>query len=340
MESATRVQSAVSRWDYARTQLGVLVTYLRLLAFPIGQNFDHDVPLETSFASPRVILAGALLAGLAALAVILFRRGKREGGARVAAFGIAWFFLVASVESSVVPIADLMAEHRVYLPSIGPLVALAVGAAWLARRLAPARGPAVLAGVALGIASLLAVATFQRNRVWASELSFWGDAVAKSPGKARGHAGLATAFGDVGRLDEAVQEYETAIRLDPAAPDPCYNLARLYLAQGARTEEAAALLQRAVLLRPGSLQMRANLAAALNRLGRFEETIRLLQEPESVRLLALPIAEEEKGQGEARFNLGVAYAGQGDRVRARSELEPLRSLSPELAERLEAFIGR
>jgi Flp pilus assembly protein TadD len=328
LESATRVQSEVSRWDYARTQLAAVVTYLRLLVLPVGQNFDHDYPTYTSFFAPRVVGSAALLAALTVAAALLFRRGEREGSARLAAFGIAWFFLTASVESSIVPIVDVIAEHRAYLPSIGLFVAVAVGAASLARRFSPARGAAHTVIVASVLASVLAVATFRRNEVWASEVSLWSDVVAKSPRKARGHESLGAALGDAGRHEEAAREIMTAIRLDPSRPEPYYNLGRVFLSAGSRTEDAAGLLARAVAMRPDWPEAHANLAAALNKLGRYPETIALLEHAPA----------EVKANAEARFNLAVACAALGDIPRAQAELAALRRVSPELAARLDAFI--
>ena len=37
----------------------------------------------------------------------------------MAAFGIFWIFITLSVESSVIPIADVIFEHRMYLPMAG-----------------------------------------------------------------------------------------------------------------------------------------------------------------------------------------------------------------------------
>jgi len=51
---------------------------------------------------------------------------------RLIAFGIIWFFLALSVESSFIPIEDVIFEHRLYLPSIGTFIAFT--AASLQRR--------------------------------------------------------------------------------------------------------------------------------------------------------------------------------------------------------------
>jgi hypothetical protein len=129
----TRVQTDMSRWDYLMTQMRVVVTYVRLIFFPAGQNLDYDYPVYHSFFDPSVFFSFVFLALLAGLGVYFLRRAKREASGpgspdfppiapfyyRLAAFGIFWFFLALSVESSFIPIVDVIFEHRVYLPSVG-----------------------------------------------------------------------------------------------------------------------------------------------------------------------------------------------------------------------------
>ena len=47
----------VSRWDYLNTQFRVIVTYIRLLLFPINQNLDYDYPIYRTFFTPPVFLS-------------------------------------------------------------------------------------------------------------------------------------------------------------------------------------------------------------------------------------------------------------------------------------------
>jgi tetratricopeptide (TPR) repeat protein len=206
----------LSPGTYLATQARVVATYLRLLLWPAGQNADWDFRASRSLADPAVLGAAALLAALAAGAVALARRaGGREGSgaaaARVAAFGLLWFLVLLSPTSSVVPLADVLAEHRVYLASWGILVALAAGAERLLGRVAPRR--AAPAGIALVLAAwtALAVATHRRNAVWETRLAFWSDAAARSPGKARVHLGLGEALSARGDLDGALLAFGRAL---------------------------------------------------------------------------------------------------------------------------------
>jgi tetratricopeptide (TPR) repeat protein len=208
----------LSPGTYLATQARVVATYLRLILWPAGQCADWDFPASRSLGDPAVLGGAALLVALAAGAIGLARRARARDGEdaaawRVAAFGVLWFFLLLSPTSSIVPLADVIAEHRVYLASWGVLVAVAAIAERLLARLAPRR--AALAGVTLVAAAWLALgaATHRRNAVWETRLAFWTDAAARSPEKARVHLGLGQALAATGDLDGALREYARALPL-------------------------------------------------------------------------------------------------------------------------------
>ena len=331
VEQLTRVQTSLGRLDYLATELPVLARYLRLLLLPAGQNLDHDVPPYHSFLAPPVVAAGILLLLLAAgAAVLLARAGRRERAldpaARLVALGVAWFFLTSAVESSVIPIVDVMFEHRVYLPSVGLFLAASVGGAFLARRLAGRRGPVALAAAGLAVAAALSVATYARNEVWASPLTLWGDAAAKSPGKSRPQNNYGAALTEAHREDEAEPHVREAIRLDPANAEARYNLGRILLLRG-EYPPAVESFRTALDLQPDYPEAWANLGATLNRLHRYGETVALLGD--GARLA---------GSGDGHFNLGVAFAALGDEAGARREIQVLESLESPLAGQLASYL--
>ncbi len=277
---ASRVQTSVSRVEYLLTQAPVLVKYLRLLVWPAGQNLDYDFPLAHGVLEPRVLGSGLGLVAMAALAWRLYRRTASgriavDAGWRLVAFGIAWFFLALSVESSVIPIVDVINEHRVYLPSVGIFVATGVVAALLARRVHPRLAARAVAVSAVVLSGLLGVATFQRNKVWASELSLWADTARKSPGKSRPHLNLGTALSVAGRLEEGVRELRRAVELEPDFYSRT-QLGAALLALG-RLSEAEPQLREAVRLRPKDPEALFNLGVVLMRTGCADEAKVLLK---------------------------------------------------------------
>ena len=208
---------------YFLTQLHVVVTYLRLLFWPTGQNVDWDFPLAHGLADPAVLGSGFLLVVILVGTGIVFVRCRRRTDSagpagRLATFGVAWFFLLLSPTSSVVPLADVLMEHRIYLASWGILLATAVSAANLLERLARRKRPLLLAAAAICLCAGLASATYLRIGLWQSKLALWSDCVTKSPRKARAHLGLGNGLGKDGNLPQAVEEFRTA--LDLAKTDP------------------------------------------------------------------------------------------------------------------------
>ena len=131
----------VSRWDYLNTQFRVIVTYIRLLFFPVNQNLDYDYPIYRTFFTPPVFLSFLFLLGIFCWGIYLLYRSYKSDQAnrfwyRLIAFGIFWFFVTLSVESSIIPIQDVIYEHRLYLPSVGFFMAIMSGIVFIYVRLA------------------------------------------------------------------------------------------------------------------------------------------------------------------------------------------------------------
>jgi hypothetical protein len=189
--------------EYATAQITVVPRYLWLMFVPVGLNVDHDVPVRLDLSAP--VVAGLILLGaLCGFGVYCLRRWPLVG------FGILWFFVTMSVESSFVPIRDLMMEHRVYLAMPGFSLLLAALVVWSSNR----NRRAALT-VATAVLLLLGGLTFARNRVWRTPLSLWRDAVAKSPNKARVHVNVGVAYHGEDNFDKAIHHYCRALALEP-----------------------------------------------------------------------------------------------------------------------------
>jgi Flp pilus assembly protein TadD len=229
------IATPVTNWDYLLTQFVVWVTYLRLLVLPIHQNLDYDFPIYHSVFDPAVILSLLLLAALLGLVVWLVKHYRqREPAVRLVAFGAGLFFLGPLVESSFMPMIDVINEHRLYLAAAGFFTAVAVGVIWGAVNRAGRRPylPGVAALVLLALAGTYGVATYCRNQVWQSEISLWRDVVRKSPGKARPYNELGLAYVRQGQNAQAIPFYQKAIALNPGFANYYNNLGQVYLNMG------------------------------------------------------------------------------------------------------------
>jgi tetratricopeptide (TPR) repeat protein len=272
LSDATKTQEDISRWTYLLTQSRVIVTYLRLLALPVNQVLDYHYPLHDGLADPAVLLSVALLAALLGTALLLVR-ASREGRAeyRLMAFGVIWFFVTLAVESSVIALADVIFEHRLYLPSVGLFVATVGGASLAWRRLG--RRPAAYAAVFLAALVLLA---HERNEVWGSKVSLWQDVVRKAPRKARGYNNLGRAHWAEGNIYLAIENYRKALRLRPDYPLARNNLGVAY-GQAGFKDQAIAEYRESIRLNPEVAEPHFNLGVLLLETGRTEEARRELE---------------------------------------------------------------
>lgn len=263
--------AGVSRWEYLQTQFGVIVVYLRLLFLPFGQNFDPDYRLAQGFFEWRV--AGALLLLLTlfgSAARLAFRsfRDQERNGERIIAFGIFWFFITLSVESSIIPIDDLLVEYRLYLPSCGIFLALATAAGLAINRgTLPWRGAVATAFL---IIAILAAATVARNSLYRDSIRLLEDVAAKSPGKPRAHSLLGVSYLLENRFAEAEIEFNKVLHARPNDANTMVNLGNVYFNKGELTA-AIGQYRRSLELFPDNPLAHANLGMCYLNLGRLAE---------------------------------------------------------------------
>jgi protein O-mannosyl-transferase len=233
INESTKVMTGMSRWDYLYTQFRVIITYFRLVILPVNQNLDYDYPLHTSFFDGEVLSAALALSILFICAIYLFYRSRQgDSVLRLISFGILWFFITISVESSLIPIADVIFEHRIYLPSVGLFTAMVVSIVRLVD-VYVSKKPATIVLVALIFLSIsLTGASYARNNVWRDEITIWSDVVMKSPMKARAHNNLGFAFEKRGLYNKALEHLTRAISLNLVFDDAYYNRGNVYCKMG------------------------------------------------------------------------------------------------------------
>jgi Flp pilus assembly protein TadD len=256
MNAPTLTYGGGDRSHYALTQVWTWVHYLRLFVLPSGLSADTDLKLLTSVFDTRVF-AGVLILG--GLAMIGWRCSQSRSTWPVA-FGLAWFALTLAPTSSILPLAEPLNEHRVFLPFIGLILAVVWGTrlAWetAAARLRIARGKLGRAGRALPVAVCLlilavhALGTHTRNEVWRTGESLWKDVTEKSPGNGRGWMNYGVALMARGDLAGARACFDRALPLLPFYSTLQVNLGVVHAALGDQ-ETAARHFARALELAPG-----------------------------------------------------------------------------------------
>jgi tetratricopeptide (TPR) repeat protein len=209
-------EETLPRDQYLFTEFRVILTYLRLLVLPVNQNLLYDYPVYKSILIPEVLLSLIALTGLVVFAILIRRKST------LIAFGILWFFITLSVESSIIPIRHVIFEHRLYLPSLGFFIA---GTTALESLMS---NKILKIFLIIFIVISLSIATYKRNELWRDPIRLWEDTVRKSPMSARAHNGLGAFYMDAGLLEKAIAEFKRALELNPDSVIANYNLGKVY----------------------------------------------------------------------------------------------------------------
>ncbi len=218
------------------TEPRVLWFYLQNLLIPDYRQlglYHDDFILSHSLTHPPSTLAAILgLGGLASLGLALGLTRR----APVLAFGILFFLLGHSLESSIIPL-EVVFEHRNYLPGVGVLAVLAYGIVRIYAH-PRMRVPATVLGLALIMVG--AGNTLLRAKDWRSETDFVLAEVAHHPDSPR--ANFQTGQQLIAILPRskhpdlvyklARQHLEHAVELRPANADGLFGLIVLNLYAG------------------------------------------------------------------------------------------------------------
>ena len=269
-------------WRYALSQPGVILHYLRLVAWPDPLCIDYMwLPAKTlNRVLPGALVIGGLLLGTGYSLI-------RKPGL---GFLGASFFLILAPTSSIMPLADLAVEHRMYLPLAPVIAGLVLGSYHLARVLHdrnwmpwPIARFVIIALVAMTLASLGGL-TYLRNTDYRSALNIWGDTVQKVPNNPRAHLNYGSALKKEGYIDDAIKEYKKAIELAPRIPMGYTNLGAIYGERG-EIDESLNYLNKAIILSPENPQYLSNLGLVLlkiqlydNSLSYFEKAVQVSPE--------------------------------------------------------------
>jgi tetratricopeptide (TPR) repeat protein len=184
---------------------------------------------------------------------------------RILSFCILFFFGNLFIESSFFGI-ELIYEHRLYLPSMFGIFAITC-LLWNLLRSIPIKITAFLI-----LACLLFIVTYQRNKVWADELTLWQDCVAKSPDKPRANYNLATVLYERKDYSEAIKFYNKTLRLDPNRFDALEGLGLAYLSEE-KSKEALDYADKAIAMNPKSAHAYYVRGLALYRQNDLEQAI-------------------------------------------------------------------
>ncbi len=302
---------------YVMTQFRVILTYIALLLLPVNQRIDYDYPLSHSMLDPATLGAFILLSAIAVFSLYVMRVSYRARSpyGLLFSFGIFWFFLALSVESFMVPIQDVIFEHRVYLPGVGFIMAVVAALFYVAERLGrrlgnPFSGVAVAAVILILTMPPLSYALHKRNVVWGDELALINEAIGERTDKARLYYFRALSYMDRGEYMRVVVDTSNALIIHPMFHE-AYNLRGFTYLKLDDYRRAVEDFTTAIAIMPASGLYYYNRGVAYEGLGRVDWAV-----AEHTRAIELsPLSAR------AYNNRGLIYAARGEGAKAAKDLE-------------------
>ena len=298
--------------------------YCRLILLPFDLHQEYG-PQLFHFHDGRVI-AGIVIVTFAFVTCLLLAVKQRAaprgettgtGGGTLVIFSILWFFISLLPVSGIYPIAAYMAEHWLYVPSIGLFILLSYGLCSLYR----ARGLRTVSVICMaGLAVFYGASTIRQNSYFKDPLTFFERTLKYSPGSARIHNNLGIKYFEAGRIDEGMARFKKAIEIDPRYPEAYNNLGHVYYTMG-RNDEAQNLFVKATELNPRYAEAYCNLGVLYINTGKPEEGLALFRKA----------TELNPYDADALFNLGLAYKRMGAKVEAIAAFEKVLVLDPSYA---------
>jgi tetratricopeptide (TPR) repeat protein len=343
--------------------------YTRVLFYP-GNLYMERTILDPASAKGNAGWRSAItveylsllgLATLVSLGAGCLRRGK---GQAFRIFGAAWFLAGYLPISNLMPLNATVAEHWLYLPSVGFLIFLLGCVIELPVRFRQA-------SIAFACLALLGLSarSMVRSTDWADEETFYTRTIQSGGSSVRAAVNLAEIYSQRGDTAAAERLFRLVLESTPDYPMARNNLANVLDKQGRKTEardlfnSSAKVAVEARKDYPGTWVAAVNLARIKRAQGDFEGAIKLLDQArldypeiwEVIRCQAevLRVAQQAEAAGrlvesfaaknwwhhEASVTLGRLYAAQGDAERATAAWRHASRLDVHDAESLNLIAG-
>jgi tetratricopeptide (TPR) repeat protein len=322
-----------------------VTNYIKLLILPLRLHMEYGDKLF-AFSDFRAIV-GVLT--ILALLIYIFRQRRVRG---LAFFSIMWFLVALLPSSNLYPLNAYMAEHWLYLPSVGFFLVLAkilstlytktknkigiitvilvivvLNSGLTLRQNVYWKEPIALYEMTLkyapdsaGVYNNLGIA-YKEKGAYDAALGAYNKAISLEPADAYAYNNLAVIYANMGRKEKAQDLYEKAIEINPVYVDAYYNLGNSYAYDG-EYKRAITYYEKAVKNNPNHIDAYYNLGIAYNSIGFSKKAIDVFNE----------IIKIDSDNAGAYFNLGNVYAGIGEDERAIKAYKAAVENNPEYAQ--------
>lgn len=287
-----------------------LSIYAEILPMPFDLYMGHENAIFP-LTYPQAVIGMVLFAVTLAIAVWSWKRYP------LIFFSIGWFYIALAPVSNLYPIAFYMADHYLYLPSIGFFLVVGKGFRILYDKGA-LRFIAVISVVILTI--YYANLTVIQNYYWKDPIFFYKRTLAYAPYSGRMYSNLAKEYAFDKDPEKAIALYKQAVTVDPKHTVAYYNLGASYFRLG-KYDEAISYCKKALETDPKYASSYNIIGAACLATGKVDEAIEAFR----AGLAIYP------NHIDTMLNLASAYYTKGKIYEAIGILEDIIRKNPEYA---------
>lgn len=272
-----------------------VANYIRILVLPFNLHMEYGKKLFKT--NDREAVLGAL--ALFLLLIYAFKKRKQN---RLIFFAILWFFITLLPASNLYPVNAYMAEHWLYLPSLGFFLIWAMLLNYLYRT----KGFKILTlCLVTGALAFYSYLTIRQNGYWKDPIFFYERTLEFTPVSSKLYNNLAEEYNSIGKKEKAAVLLKRAIEISSKNTIAYNNLGAIYSNMG-KKNEAVDLFKKAIEIEPKYMAAYNNLVRAYWAIGKKEEAITLCKKA----------IEIEPDYADIYYTLGDIYANIGQKEAA------------------------
>ncbi len=197
----------ISLFSVLITIPSILLTYIKIMLYPLNLSPDHIIKLYSSIADPNIALPFIICFSLVVISLYLVKSEP------LISFGFFWFIIHFIPISNIVPSTYFFAERYMYIPSMGICIIQSIA---IKKLFSKSGAVSEISRVFLVTAIVLySIITVNYNAVWSKESSLWEHAIKTSPNSFIAHYNRGNIYKKMHKDKDAIRDYSKAISLNP-----------------------------------------------------------------------------------------------------------------------------
>lgn len=297
------------------TTATIIIGYFRLMIFPTNLHMERMAPIKVTIFDPQVLFSIIFLVFLS----VLIARSRRRS--KTVFFASLWFFIALFPFCNIIPLNANMAEHWLYLPSIGFFLLAAIGMVKLLDvKISPFNTPifkSFIIGLIILACTYYSFLTMRQNTTWKNAATFYKYTIPHSPHSFRIRVNLGNIYLERGQLEEAMKEHEAALEMKPDEYQIHTNLGVIYFRMN-KLDKAVEKFSDAISIYPNDPYAHNNLGLVYQRMGESDKAIERYKK-------AIQVFPD---YFDAHCNLAKTYSNKGMLLEAKAEWQEALRVNP------------